>query len=650
MSDIKIQFDESPNKGNKKRIFLFVGLLIILVVVGLLSYFVIRKYISLPKKATTSSIKENLFHLKDFYIGKNLPKKVFLRKAISLINSGLYGKAKDVLKKGLSLSPDNETKALIFMYLGIIAGKEGEFREAEKYLKMALSYDKNNPFIYKNLAFLYKQMKKYDEAIKYLEWFYKKSGSKMESDRILLAKMYLENQNSDKAIKVLSALLDEDKDNVEAHLLLGKAYRMAMNIRKAIFHYKKVVELGDGIYKAMALKRLGDIYAEMKDYKQAIFFYSKALDISPDDLNVLYGISKVYILSGKGKKAIPYLKEAFSLAYNKDFLVLIGDSAFSVGAIDLALSSYKKAFSLDKHDRLLCMKIAKIYEKKDFLDNAIRYYELALKETEGSLAKREIIIKLANLYKKKGDFTKAIRLYKEALKIEEDEEAYIQLANVYMEIGKDEEALRLLYDVVSKHKEYSKAGVMLANIYMKKGFYDSAESVLIDVLDRKPKDARANYFLSELYLKEGNYKKAVDGFLEVISSDNNEEYLYKALSGLGYSYFKLGDYENALKYAKKAISYAPDKGDGYFVLGKIYIKLGDYGKAIEVLKKAFLLFSDDKKKSEVDTFLGISYFRLGEYTKAMQFFNEALTLNPENETARINLDITRKAIKEEIVR
>ena len=69
-----------------------------------------------------------------------------------------------------------------------------------------------------------------------------------------------------------------------------------------------------------------------------------------------------------------------------------------------------------------------------------------------------------------------------------------------MEIGKDEEALRLLYDVVSKHKEYSKAGVMLANIYMKIGFYDSAESVLIDVLDRKPKDARANYFLSELYL------------------------------------------------------------------------------------------------------------------------------------------------------
>jgi hypothetical protein len=76
MSDIKIQFDESPNKGNRKRIFLFVGLLIALVIVGLLSYFVIRKYISLPKKATTSSIKENLFHLKDFYIGKNLPKKV----------------------------------------------------------------------------------------------------------------------------------------------------------------------------------------------------------------------------------------------------------------------------------------------------------------------------------------------------------------------------------------------------------------------------------------------------------------------------------------------------------------------------------------------------------------------------------------------
>jgi tetratricopeptide (TPR) repeat protein len=94
--------------------------------------------------------------------------------------------------------------------------------------------------------------------------------------------------------------------------------------------------------------------------------------------------------------------------------------------------------------------------------------------------------------------------------------------------------------------------------------------------------------------------------------------------------------------------YSPDKGDGYLVLGKVYMKLGNYEKAISILKKALLLFKKDKKKSDIYTLLGISYFKFGEYTKAMRNFNEALILNSENETARINLDITRETLRKEI--
>jgi tetratricopeptide (TPR) repeat protein len=288
---------------------------------------------------------------------------MLIKRAVNLINNGMYGKAKRKLRKALEVSLSDKAKSFVYMYLGIIAAKEKDFKQAEKLFKIAIQYDRNNSLVYKNIAFLYKLMGRYKKAIEYL----KLAGSLTNeiSDKLLLVRMYIENNNTSKAIKELLEILEKDPNNIEAHLLIGKAYRKEMNIRKAIFHYKRVIELSnDGIYKAIAYKKLGDIKAEMKDYEQALFFYHKSLDISPDDAKLLYAIANVYIAIGKKEKAIPYLKNAFSLSYNKGFIVLIGDKAFSVGALNLALSSYKKAWSMDKKDRQISIKIAKISLKK----------------------------------------------------------------------------------------------------------------------------------------------------------------------------------------------------------------------------------------------------------------------------------------------
>jgi len=83
-------------------------------------------------------------------------------------------------------------------------------------------------------------------------------------------------------------------------------------------------------------------------------------------------------------------------------------------------------------------------------------------------------------------------------------------------------------------------------------------------------------------VEAGQYADAVTLMTRVVGKEPRNA---DALNYLGYSYRKLGDFDNSLVFYKKALAVNPDHRGANEYLGELYLQMGDLAKAEERLKR-----------------------------------------------------------------
>jgi tetratricopeptide (TPR) repeat protein len=96
----------------------------------------------------------------------------------------------------------------------------------------------------------------------------------------------------------------------------------------------------------------------------------------------------------------------------------------------------------------------------------------------------------------------------------------------------------------------------------------------------------------------------------------------------------------AKEYLEKALKIDPMLIEGVFALSDLYDRLEDTDKAIEILQKGASMHHTDS----IHVKLGILYYKRSEYSQANTQFNAALSINPENASAKKGLVDVEKAI------
>ncbi|UCC38746.1 MAG: tetratricopeptide repeat protein [Candidatus Aminicenantes bacterium] len=104
----------------------------------------------------------------------------------------------------------------------------------------------------------------------------------------------------------------------------------------------------------------------------------------------------------------------------------------------------------------------------------------------------------------------------------------------------------------------------------------------------------------------------------------------------GVDLFRLGNYDEAIKYFEKLIEKFPSSIEGYYNIGLCYLRKGEVDKAVASLEKAVEL---NPESIEAHFALGECYFSKGETEKAMSTFTQAVDLQPDNPKAHYNLAI-----------
>ena len=101
----------------------------------------------------------------------------------------------------------------------------------------------------------------------------------------------------------------------------------------------------------------------------------------------------------------------------------------------------------------------------------------------------------------------------------------------------------------------------------------------------------------------------------------------------GVTFFKQGQYQNAIDAFSKLIEIAPDHADAYKNRGVSYMKQKKYDPAIEDFLKAKELFPELKG---LYSNLGVAYYYKKDYERAIKSYDIELEMAPENYVAYFN--------------
>ncbi len=134
-----------------------------------------------------------------------------------------------------------------------------------------------------------------------------------------------------------------------------------------------------------------------------------------------------------------------------------------------------------------------------------------------------------------------------------------------------------------------------------------------------------------LNLNNKNYLKALEKTKLISKKYPEDNIIFKLLAII---YFNLMEWENAIKYYKKNLTFEKDKYKIYTNIGVSYFKLGKINQSIEAFKKSI---KDNSNFGLAHNNLGISYLELGMLEKAKNHFVSALELNNNDYQAQTNL-------------
>ena len=196
-----------------------------------------------------------------------------------------------------------------------------------------------------------------------------------------------------------------------------------------------------------------------------------------------------------------------------------------------------------------------------------------------------------------GEFEEAIEQYKKLLLVNEDPKLYKNLGQIYLILGRVEEALK-------NFKTLSRLN---------------------------PSNKEVYFFLGNCYSMLKRYNEAIKAFEHALKLDSNNPYIYDNMAN---AWEELKMYNSSLECRQKAITLKPDDAFIQCSIGNTLYKLDLKEEAMQVYKNSACL---DPKFADVYYLMGNCLCSMENYKEAIQSYSMTLDLDPDSVDALNNL-------------
>ena len=241
------------------------------------------------------------------------------------------------------------------------------------------------------------------------------------------------------------------------------------------------------------------------------------------------------------------------------------------------------------------------------------------------------LLSLADLYESLKKPELAIEVYKRIpAKSPLHRNAAIQMATDLDLLDKPEEAQKHLDALVKQHPDDLEAIMALGNVLRGRKKFSECGEVYSKAVAALDHPVKANwvvfYFRGICYERSKQWPKAEADLKKALELFPEQPHV---LNYLGYSWIDQGEHlDEGMAMIKRAVQQRPD--DGYIVdsLGWAYFKLGNYPEAVKKLERAIELKPEDPT---INDHLGDAYWRVGRTLEAKFQWAHARDLKPEPE-------------------
>ncbi|MDP5230764.1 MAG: tetratricopeptide repeat protein [Cellulophaga sp.] len=530
------------------------------------------------------------------------------QQALALYNNEQFQAAQAIFEKVKSTTKDPETEANSAYYAANAAvrlNQLGADKLMEDFVANYPTSTRRNA-AYSDVAEYYFETGKYPYALKWYKRVDQSGLSKAEMEKFNFNYGYalFSSKNSQEAEKYLNKVTNSAVYGSQAKYYLGYiAYQKddysGANERFDQITDQKVLEEKLSYYQADLNFKLGKFEEAIEIAKKQ---FSKADRLEKSELNKIIGES--YFNLKQYDNAVPYLLEYNGKAgkwSNTDFY-LLGYSYYKQGDYSNAIQQFNKIIAGDNDvSQNAYYHLAECYLKLDKKPEALNAFRNASQMAYSEKIQKDAFLNYARLSYEIGN------AYENVPSV---------LANYLEKYPKDEntqEIQDLLVDSYITSRNFAGALELLDNnknfgskaTYQKVAFYRGVELFLAadytaamvafnKSLD-KPEDpkfaARATFWKAESAYNSNKFEEALEGFKEfqknvhAKSTPDYADFNYN----LGYTYFKLKEYENAVTYltAYTNTSNDPEKQhDAFLRLGDSYFASSKYWPAIEAYNKA----------------------------------------------------------------
>lgn len=403
--------------------------------------------------------------------------------------------------------------------------------------------------------------------------------------------------------------LQQDPSNTQGYALLGLVYTAEKNYPEALAAFQQGLKLNP---RSTGIRNdLGNLYVAQGNLDLAEKEFREVVRLSPADDDGNYNVSLVLLTKKRPAEAIPYLQRIHPQTIASR--ITLSRAYLEAGRIAEGLKTAQELSAQNKEN-------VQVHFTLGVLLAAEKQHRGAQLELEQANALQpqtfEILYNLGDVYLQGNERTKAELALKRALTLKPDSpETLYLLAQVYTAQQKPVDALDLL---VRGHKlapENIDIIYSLARVSMSQNYYEDSIPLLESGLKLAPQRADLHAALGESYFMSGKVEKAIDEFKQLIDLDPSA----RSYAFLGFSYRRLGRFDEARKYFQEGLKKDPRNSTCLFNLGFIEERQGNHLAAEHLFQEAL-----KANPEQSDALLELANLRIKskQYTEAAELLKK----------------------------
>lgn len=498
------------------------------------------------------------------------------------------GKA-PVTSPGKKSLQEIDTACSYFYFLwGRNAENTGAMDEAREAYEKALICQEDSLLIRERLLAVLIQLDKLQDALDQVEYLLDRHPGRTGT-MLLAAQLYIEQEEFDKAFLIYEKLLAQDPDNENVLLLQASLYGKLRKYEEVTRILEKIIAMDPESF--LGHYYLAALYRTLNWHKRAIAAYTRVLELRWSEKPAMELASLYVELERFRDAAVLYRKILATHPDNDTVRARLANVYLKMQDLERAQTELERLRTSSLDRRKIDLAIGRILISRKQYDQAVELLQPLARAGEDGTGDARLLIAIAFL--QKGD-TEAAKKYLAGMDPEdkEYEKSILGLVQILREQNEIGQAISLLRArILEKNGARESFFPALAVLYSQDNRKKEAEATFQEGMRRFP---AASVIVLEygLFLeRDGRRDQAFTVMKRALAMDPDNP---SALNYVGYTMAEKGEeLEQALAFVQKAVAALPEDGFVRDSLGWVYFKMGHFDDAVRELQKALALITDD---------------------------------------------------------